>query len=168
MVLCEHLHLLELFSERFTGKLIHLRRRRFTLDIINVHILGLSIQMLWARQRHQSISQVIAFCGRSQDLRNSSSHYETFQFEIISKQIDLKSPYFNGLGMNLVELRHFLFAVGFRGLEDILKVFVGLLQIAFLRFQLSYLFSEEYNVDIQVRMIQLTATKASASIWEEK
>jgi len=38
----------------------------------------------------------------------------------------------------------------------------------FLRFQLSYLFSEEYNVDIQVRMIQLTATKASASIWEEK
>lgn len=123
--------------------------------------------MLWARQRHQSISQVIAFCGRSQDLRSSSSR-KTFQFEIILKQTNLKSPYLNGLSMNLVELRHFLFAVGFSGLEDILKVFVGLLQIAFLRFQLSYLFSEEYNVDILVRIIKFTATKDSASIWENR
>lgn len=69
--------------------------------------------------------------------------------------------------MNLVELRHFLFAVGFSGLKDILKVFVGLLQIAFLRFQLSYLFSEEYSVDTLVRMIKFSATKDSASIWEE-
>lgn len=86
----EHLHLFELFSERFTGELVHLRRRLFTLDVINVDILSLSIQMVRARQRHQSITQIITFRGCSQNLGSSSTHYE-ISFGNCLKQTNEKS-----------------------------------------------------------------------------